>query len=130
MDPTKASRPREGLVANPKLKLLDQVSEVMRFKHNSLRTEQAYRQWIKRFMLFHRVAPHPGPLQSSIPHPASGHPLPSDGRGTGRGEARGTWRHPRDMGAVEIRSFLNDLAVRQGVAVATQNQALNADRKS
>jgi hypothetical protein len=25
----------------------------MRFKHNSLRTEQAYRQWIKRFIFFH-----------------------------------------------------------------------------
>jgi hypothetical protein len=31
----KASRPREGFIPNPnpKLKLLDQVSEVMRFKH-------------------------------------------------------------------------------------------------
>ena len=28
----KASRPREGFSPNPKLKLLDQVSEVMRFK--------------------------------------------------------------------------------------------------
>ena len=29
----KASRPREGFIPNPKLKLLDQVSEVMRFKY-------------------------------------------------------------------------------------------------
>jgi hypothetical protein len=28
----KASKPREGFIPNPKLKLLDQVSEVMRFK--------------------------------------------------------------------------------------------------
>jgi hypothetical protein len=28
----KASGPREGLIPNPKLKLLEQVSEVMRFK--------------------------------------------------------------------------------------------------
>jgi len=27
----KASKPREGFIPNPKLKLLDQVSEVMRF---------------------------------------------------------------------------------------------------
>jgi len=47
-----ASQPREGFVPNPKLKLLDQVSEVMRFKHYSLRTEQTYREWIKRFILF------------------------------------------------------------------------------
>ena len=49
----KASRPREGFCPNPELKLLDQVSEVMRFKHYSLRTERTYREWIKRFILFH-----------------------------------------------------------------------------
>ena len=49
----KASRPREGFIPNPKLKLLDQVSEVMRFKHYSIRTETTYREWIKRFILFH-----------------------------------------------------------------------------
>src|SRR5262249_2353661 len=49
----KASRPREGFVPNPKLKLLDQVSEVMRFKHYSLRTERTYQEWIERFILFH-----------------------------------------------------------------------------
>jgi integron integrase len=49
----KASRPREGFIPNPKLKLLDQVSEVMRFKHYSLRTETTYREWIRRFILFH-----------------------------------------------------------------------------
>ena len=49
----KASRPREGFIPNPKLKLLDQVSEVMRFKHYSLRTERTYREWIKRYIFFH-----------------------------------------------------------------------------
>jgi hypothetical protein len=29
----KASTPPEGFIPNPKLKLLDKVSEVMRFKH-------------------------------------------------------------------------------------------------
>jgi hypothetical protein len=33
----KASRPLEGFIPSPKLKLLDQVSEVMRFKHYSIR---------------------------------------------------------------------------------------------
>jgi len=37
----KASRAREAFMPNPKLKLLEQVSEVMRFKHYSLRTERA-----------------------------------------------------------------------------------------
>jgi hypothetical protein len=49
----KASGPREGFIPNPKRKLLDQVSEVMRFKHCSLRTETTYREWIGRFILFH-----------------------------------------------------------------------------
>ncbi len=37
-----------------KTKLLDHVREVIRFKHFSLRTEQTYVQWIKRFIIFHR----------------------------------------------------------------------------
>ena len=34
-------------------KLLDQVREVIRTKHYSLRTEQAYVNWIKRYIFFH-----------------------------------------------------------------------------
>ena len=34
-------------------KLLDQVRQVLRTKHYSLRTEDAYVDWIKRFILFH-----------------------------------------------------------------------------
>lgn len=34
-------------------KLLDQVREAIRMKHYSYRTEQAYVDWIKRFILFH-----------------------------------------------------------------------------
>lgn len=37
-----------------KPKLLDQVRDVIRRKHFSLRTEQAYTDWIRRFILFHR----------------------------------------------------------------------------
>ena len=33
--------------------LLDQVREVCRLKHFSIRTEQSYTHWIKRFILFH-----------------------------------------------------------------------------
>ncbi len=32
--------------------ILDQVRNVIRLKHYSLRTEQTYLQWIKRFILF------------------------------------------------------------------------------
>ena len=41
------------VVPNPKARLLDQVREVIRCKHYSIRTEDAYVQWIKRFILFH-----------------------------------------------------------------------------
>ena len=35
-------------------------------------------------------------------------------------------RHPRDLGEAEVTAFLNDLAVKRGVAAGTQNQALSA----
>lgn len=35
-------------------------------------------------------------------------------------------RHPREMGASEVRAFLTHLAVNRQVAASTQNQALNA----
>jgi integrase len=38
---------------SPPLRLLDQVRELIRIRHYSIRTEQAYVQWIKRFILFH-----------------------------------------------------------------------------
>jgi hypothetical protein len=34
-------------------RLLDQVREVIRIRHYSIRTEQAYVQWIPRFILLH-----------------------------------------------------------------------------
>lgn len=74
----------------PERKLLDQVSDVARLRHLSLRTEVSYRGWIKRFILF-------------------------NGK-----------RHPRDLDADAVRSFLTHLAVQQQVAASTQNQALNA----
>ena len=98
IEPAKASSPPEGFIPNPKLKLFDQLSEVARFKHYSIRTEEAYRQWVRRFLQFNR---------------------------RGGSVAAGGWRHPRELGAVEVQAFLNDLALNQRVAVSTQNQALN-----
>src|SRR5690349_1365443 len=37
-------------IPNPKLKLLEQVQEVCRVRHFSLRTEQAYSAWIRRYL--------------------------------------------------------------------------------
>lgn len=43
----------DRLLPNPKLRLREQVREVARFRHLSLRTEQTYWEWIRRFILFH-----------------------------------------------------------------------------
>lgn len=74
----------------PKTKLLDQMRLVLRLKHLSVRTEHAYINWAKRFIVFHGK------------------------------------RHPKDMGAEEIRAFLTHLALHRHVAASTQNVALNA----
>lgn len=44
-----------------KSKFLSQVRDKLRFKHYSLRTEQAYIGWIKRFILFHHKR-HPAEM--------------------------------------------------------------------
>jgi site-specific recombinase XerD len=46
---------RDIVVPNPKLKLLDQVREVMRLKHYSIHTERSYCDWIRRYIHFHRM---------------------------------------------------------------------------
>jgi len=44
---------RESVIPNPKAKLLDQVREIMRLRHYSIRTEQSYCDWIRRYIKFH-----------------------------------------------------------------------------
>jgi len=79
---------------NPKL--LDQVRAATRVKHYSLRTEQAYTDWIRRFIVFHSK------------------------------QNAGIWRHPREMAETEVSEFLTHLARDENVAASTQNQALSA----
>lgn len=45
----------ETVIPNPRLKLLDQISEVMRLKHYSIRTEQTYSDWARRYVQFHQM---------------------------------------------------------------------------
>ena len=100
----KPQTPLGRFIPNPKLKFMEQCREVMRFKRLALRSEQAYLEWIKRFLLFHRV------------HDAHGVSRPTmDG-----------WRRPEDMGVAEVRAFLTHLANERNVSASTQNQALNA----
>src|SRR5205807_8372699 len=44
--------------SKPNPKLIEQVRNVMRFKHYSLRTERTYWDWIERFIRFHAMR-HP-----------------------------------------------------------------------
>ena len=43
------------ITPNPKLRLLDQVREVLRLKHYSIRTERSYCDWIRRYVKFHKM---------------------------------------------------------------------------
>lgn len=74
----------------PPRKLLDQLRDCLRVQHYSGRTEQAYVEWTRRYILFHQK------------------------------------RHPKDMGAPEVKAFLTHLALERQVAASTQNQALSA----
>jgi integron integrase len=49
---------------NSKPRLLDEVREVARMRHLSLRTEQAYISWIKRYIVFHNKR-HPRDMAES-----------------------------------------------------------------
>ncbi len=55
---------KEKFLPNPKLKLREQLREVMRFGHFSHRTESAYWHWIKGFILFHQKR-HPREMHAA-----------------------------------------------------------------
>jgi integrase len=86
--PAADTHPESGAAQQPRL--LHRVRDRIRFKHYSIRTEQAYVFWIRRFVVLH-----------------------------GR-------RHPSDMGAAEVVTFLTHLAVDENVAASSQNQAKSA----
>ena len=71
-------------------RLLDQMRTEIRVRHYSIRTEEAYIDWVRRYILFHNK------------------------------------RHPKELGAEEVRDFLNYLAVDRKVSASTQNQAKSA----
>ncbi|MBI3545079.1 MAG: integron integrase [Gammaproteobacteria bacterium] len=71
-------------------KLLEQLRDKLRMKHYSIRTEQSYIDWSRRFILFHGK------------------------------------RHPRELGAHAVETFLTHLAVDRNVSASTQNQAKSA----
>jgi hypothetical protein len=74
-------------------KLLDKLRHELRMEHYALSTEEAYVDWVYRYILFHNKRDSSAPL---------------------------TWRHPGEMGAEEIKQFLIHLAVERHVAASTQ----------
>jgi hypothetical protein len=50
--------------AGPRQKLLDRVRHAIRTRHYSRRTEQAYVDWIRRYIAFHRMT-HPAQMGAS-----------------------------------------------------------------
>ena len=54
-NPKKSPQPNSSIPATPQKgkKLMDQVGDALRTKHYSYRTEQTYKDWIKRYILFH-----------------------------------------------------------------------------
>jgi integron integrase len=71
-------------------RLIDRMRDRIRLKHYSIRTEYAYVDWVRRYIVFHGK------------------------------------RHPAEMGAAEVETFLTHLAVHGNVAASTQNQAKSA----
>ncbi len=59
LPPPPASAVYESVIPNPRLKLLDQMREVMRLKHYSIRTE-SYWDWMRRFVEFHGMKSQEG----------------------------------------------------------------------
>jgi integron integrase len=47
---------------DPKLKLMDQVHQVLRYHHYAYRTEQTYSQWILRYIQYYQCKIHPAKL--------------------------------------------------------------------
>ena len=79
-----------NVVSQESPKLLDRMRVEIRVRHYSIRTEQVYVDWVRRFIIFHNK------------------------------------RHPKEMGAGELRDFLSHLAVDRNVSASTQNQAKSA----
>lgn len=77
-------------------KLLDQVSDAIRVKHYSSRTEKTYKDWIKRYILFHNKR-HPKDMGAE---------------------------ETLSRACRRIQAFITHLATERKVAASTQNQAL------
>ena len=60
-----SAQPLPHAPPSPPPRLLDQVRHACRVRHFSLRTEDSYVQWIKRFILFHQKR-HPQEMAAAV----------------------------------------------------------------
>ena len=65
-----SKNPLSYLAIMGKKKVLDQVRDMIRLKHYSIRTEETYVNWIRRFILFHNKR-HPKDIRRSDPKEVS-----------------------------------------------------------
>ena len=52
-------KPNKKFKPDPKLKLMDQVRQVLRYHHYAYRTKKIYCDWILRYIKFHGAKKHP-----------------------------------------------------------------------
>ena len=89
-----------------KPKLLEQVRQLLRLRHYSLRTEEAYLAWIRRFILFHARRQVIGSTGET--------PVGRTGL-----KPMFQWHHPAEMAEPEVGEFLTDLARAGNVSAST-----------
>lgn len=87
LEQPKIPQMKVNVVSQESPKLLDRMRAEIRVRHYSIRTEETYVDWARRFILFNDK------------------------------------RHPKELGAEEVRDFLSHLAVDRNVAASTQNRA-------
>ncbi len=107
--PQRTIAPLERFIPNPKLKFMEQCREVMRFRRLALRSEQAYLEWIKRFIFFHDKR-HPKDLgvaevRAFLTHLASERKVSASTQNQALNALLFLYRHVLDRGMEFVEGF-------------------------
>jgi len=121
------------------MKMLERVVAVGIRRRLSPLTIECYQRWIYQFLRYFAEDSVSPPLcggtspQGGATPPQGGELMEDILEGLELNEPSGDvpsvklhWRHPRELGAVELANFLTHLAVERRLAASTQNQAVNA----